>query len=68
MRSIFTTIFGALIGLLIGKFSKSFEIILIATPIGALIGYKFSQYIAMLFHFLFSLFKKIAPSIFKQIP
>jgi hypothetical protein len=68
MRSILTTIFGAFIGFLIGKLSKSFEIILIALPIGAFLGYKFSHYFSRFFIFLFELFKKIAPSLFKQVP
>lgn len=68
MRSVLTTIFGAFIGFLIGKLSKSFEIILIALPIGAFLGYKFSYYFSRFFIFLFELFKKIAPSLFKQVP
>jgi purine-cytosine permease-like protein len=67
LKSTLFSIFGAFVGFLIGKLSKSPEIILIGIPLGALIGYKFTNYLAKFFSFILSLLKKYIPKIFKQV-
>jgi type III secretory pathway component EscT len=67
MVSIIFSVVGGLLGLLVGKLSKSPEIILIGVPIGAFIGYKFAYPFWRVTKALFSRFLKIAPSLFKQV-
>jgi len=66
-KSIIFSIFGAFLGFLVGKFSKSPEIILIGIPLGALIGYKFTNYLAIFFRYLLRGLFNIIPKIFKQV-
>ncbi|HIO71156.1 MAG TPA: hypothetical protein EYG60_04420 [Campylobacterales bacterium] len=44
-KRVIFAIIGGLLGFLIGKLSKSLEIILIATPLGAWLGYGFGEVI-----------------------
>ncbi len=67
IKSVAFALFGAFLGFMVGKLSKSFEIIIIATPIGALIGYKFTNLFGAIFSFLFSILQKVAPKLFKQV-
>ena len=66
-RTIFFSIFGAFLGFLVGKFSKSPEIILIGIPLGALIGYKFTNYFAIFFKFIIKNLINLIPKLFKQV-
>jgi len=67
IKTVIFIIFGAFVGFLIGKFSKSFEIILIGIPLGALIGYKFTNYLAKFLKLFFNFIFNIIPKLFKQI-
>ncbi len=56
LNRIVSLLIGALIGFIVGKLSKSLEIILIATPVGGLIGYVFSSiflnFLSLVFKFI----------------
>jgi len=66
-KTVIFIIFGAFVGFLIGRLSKSPEIILIGIPLGALVGYKFTNYFAIFFQYFFTLLGKLIKKIFKQI-
>jgi len=67
LKTVTFSIFGAFLGFMVGRLSKSPEIVFIATPIGALLGYKFTNYLATFFYYLLKLVIKLFPKIFKQV-